>query len=106
VLFLRSEAREVLSSETARVHIASRRRGGCVAAHGARAANRQGLAYRLAPTGKQPTRSESRFPSQLYIFADEVIEGGASSSRCSAALPHGRSQYARSKRERRRGGQK
>jgi hypothetical protein len=51
-------------------------------------------------------RPENSRRARNHDFADEVIEGGASSSRCSAALPHGRSQYARSKRERRRGGQK
>ena len=38
VLSFRSEAREAPGSETARVHHAARRRGGCVAARGARAA--------------------------------------------------------------------
>src|SRR5262249_20671655 len=37
VLYFRSEAREVLGSETARVHLAARRRGGRMATRGARA---------------------------------------------------------------------
>src|SRR5262249_49261564 len=40
VLSLVSEAREVSGSETARLHHAARRRGGCVAFRGARAAGR------------------------------------------------------------------
>src|SRR5262249_47472602 len=38
VLFLHSGSTELMGSETARIHVASRRRGGSVAARGARAA--------------------------------------------------------------------